>query len=63
MDDVAPAQAIPGTLSEWKRAAISYFVVVAHWPFTTRCRILAALAKEHIKGSVVRAVEAGEHHR
>lgn len=56
-----PVQAIPYNLPEWRWAGLVYFCVVAWWPFTTACRRIAALAKEHIRCSVVAAVTAGEH--
>ena len=60
---VTPVQAIPNTLPQWRWAALTYFIYVSQWPFTIRCRALAHCAKEHVRRSVVRAIEAGEHHR
>ena len=53
--------AIPHTIPEWRWTGLVYFGVVAQWPFTTTaCRRIAALAKEHIRSSVVAAVTPGE---
>ena len=58
--EFSPVQAIPHTLPEWRWAGLVYFGVVARWPFTTACRRIAAVAKEHLRCRVVAAVTAGD---